>query len=136
VKLDKLDYYCWVAPSVVDVVGDTSTLPLNAPNLQKVGYSNYPPPGNITAVRNGNEVTISWSQVPMTHDHDRGYFIEAFVCQGGAYLWWTFSYPDQYTTSYTVVDEPGCPVPSQGVLYTVEKHGYSKPATIPWPAAP
>jgi hypothetical protein len=133
-KFDKLNYYCWVAPSVVDVVGDVNTLYYNEPDLQSVGYSQYPAPGNISAVRNGDEVTISWDQVVMTADKDRGYLIIAFVCQGGAYLWWTFSYPDQYTTSYTVKDEAGCPVPSEGLLYTVEKHGFSKPATIPWPA--
>jgi len=136
VKFDKLKYYCWVAPSVVDVVGDVSTLRYNEPDLQSVGYSKYPPPQNIKAVRNGDEVTISWDQVEMTADHDRGYLIIAFVCQNGNYLWWTDSYEDQYTTSYTVRDEAGCPAPSEGVLYTVEKHGFSKPAQIPWPPPP
>jgi len=75
------------------------------------------PPAGVTAVRDGNQVTISWEQVEMTKDKDRGYLIEAFVCQDGAYLWWTFSYPDQYSTSYTITDEPGCPAPSQGLLY-------------------
>ncbi|CAG0991210.1 hypothetical protein ANAEL_02305 [Anaerolineales bacterium] len=134
VKFDKLNYYCWVAPSVVDVVGDVSTLRYNEPDLQSIGYSNYPPPQNIRAVRNGDEITINWDQVNMKADHDRGYLIIAFVCQDGNYLWWTDSYPDQYSTSYTVRDEAGCPVPSEGVLYTVEKHGFSKPAQIPWPA--
>ncbi|NTW09561.1 MAG: hypothetical protein HGA28_08345, partial [Anaerolineaceae bacterium] len=85
------------------------------------------------AIRNGVEVTINWSQVNMTLDHDRGYLIIAFVCQNEAYLWWTFSYPDQYTTSYTIKDEPGCALPSEGKIYTVEKHGFSEPAQIPWP---
>jgi hypothetical protein len=134
IKFDKLKYYCWVAPSVVDVVGDVSALYYTEPDLQSVGYSDYPPPGNISAVRNGDEVTINWNQVEMTVDHDRGYLIIAFVCQNGNYLWWTDSYPDQYTTSYTVKDEAGCPAPSEGVLYTVNKHGFSKPAQIPWPA--
>jgi hypothetical protein len=134
IKFDKLKYYCWVAPSVVDVVGDVGTLYYTEPDLQSVGYSNYAPPQNITAVRDGNDVTISWDQVNMTADHDRGYLIIAFVCQDGNYLWWTDSYEDQYTTSYTVRDEAGCPVPSEGLLYTVEKHGFSKPAQIPWPA--
>lgn len=136
VKFDKLKYYCWVAPSVVNVVGDVTTLRYNEPDLQSVGYSNYPPPQNIKAVRNGDEVTISWDQVEMTADHDRGYLLIAFVCQDGYYLWWTDSYEDQYTTSYTVKDEAGCPAPSEGVLYTVEKHGFSKPAQIPWPPPP
>jgi len=111
-----------------------STLYTTKPDLQSIGYDEYGPPNNVYAVRNGNNVTISWDQVLMSHDHDRGYFIEAFVCQNGAYLWWTFSYPDQFTTSYTVTDEPGCPAPSEGQLYTVNKHGYSKPVSIPWPA--
>lgn len=133
-KFDKLNYYCWVAPSVVDVVGDVNTLYYKELNLQSIGYNQYGPPKNVTAIRNGDEVTISWDQVQMSGDKDRGYLIIAFVCQDGAYLWWTFSYPDQYTTSYTVRDEAGCPAPSEGQLLTVEKHGFSEPATIPWPA--
>jgi len=134
IKFDKLGYYCWVAPSVVDVVGDVSTLNYKELDLFSIGYNQYGPPPNVNAIRNGDEVTITWDQVEMTKDKDRGYLIIAFVCQGGAYLWWTFSYPDQYTTNYTVKDEAGCPVPSEGLLYTVEKHGFSKPAQIPWPA--
>src|SRR5688500_14001058 len=41
VKFDKLNYFCWVAPSVVDVVGDTSTLnrrtELNLGTIGKIG---------------------------------------------------------------------------------------------------
>jgi len=134
IKFDKLNYFCWVAPSVVDVVGDVNTIRFTEPNLQSIGYNNYGPPKNVSAVRNGDEVTISWSQVHMTADHDRGYLIIAFVCQDGLYLWWTYSTDDQYTTSYTVRDEPGCPLPSEGTILTVEKHGFSEPAQIPWPA--
>jgi len=134
IKFDKLKYFCWVAPSVVDVTGDVNTLYFTEPDLQSVGYNNYGPPINVIAYRNGDDVTINWEQVNMTPDHDRGYLIIAFVCQNGAYLWWTFSYPDQFTTTYTVKDEAGCVLPSEGVIYTVEKHGFSKPAQIPWPA--
>ena len=135
VKFDKLSYFCWVAPSVVDIVGDISTLTRrNELNLQSIGSNMYGPPQGVTAVRNGDKVTISWNQVKMTTDDDRGYLLELFVCQGGNYLWWTDSYADQFTTSYTVKDEAGCPQPSSGQLYTVEKHGFSKPASIPWPA--
>jgi hypothetical protein len=134
VKFDKLNYSCWVAPSVVNVVGDVSLIAYRELNLQAIGTNMYGPPKNVYAVRDGNKVTIYWDQVVMTKDDDRGYLIEAFVCQDDAYLWWTFSYPDQFTTSYTVKDEAGCPFPSQGVIYTVEKHGFSQPAVIPWPA--
>ena len=134
IKFDKLNYFCWVAPSVVDVVGDVSTVAYKELNLQSIGSNMYGPPGNVTAVRHGNQVTISWNKVQMTNDDDRGYLLELFVCQDGNYLWWTDSYPDQDSTSYTVKDEAGCSQPSSGKLYTVEKHGFSEPAIIPWPA--
>jgi hypothetical protein len=102
-------------------------------NLQSIGSNQYGPPTGVTAVRNGNEVTVSWNQVQMTKDKDRGYLLELFVCQDTIYYWWTDSYPDQDSTSYTVRDEAGCVQPSSGKLYTVEKHGFSEPAMIPWP---
>jgi hypothetical protein len=134
VKFDKLDYFCWVAPSVVDVVGEISLINFQELNLQSIGSNIYGPPRGVTAVRNGSEVIISWKRVEMTKDDDRGYLLELFVCQNGAYLWWTDSYTDQFTTSYEVKDEAGCSQPSSGLLYTVEKHGFSEPVTIPWPA--
>jgi hypothetical protein len=134
VKFDKLNYFCWVAPSVVDVIGDDSAVGYKELNLQSIGSNMYGPPKGVTALRNGNEVLISWNQVEMTKDDDRGYLLELFVCQNGAYLWWTDSYPDQFTTSYEVKDEAGCAQPSSGKLYTVEKHGFSEPVNIPWPA--
>ncbi len=132
VKFDKLSYFCWVAPSVVDVVGDLSTVKFTEVKL--VGPSTlYQPPQNVTAVRDGNKVSISWDPVRMTQDDDRGYFLELFVCQDGAYIWWTFAYPDQFSTHYTIKDEAGCPAPSGGKLYAVEKHGYTRPVEINWP---
>ena len=133
VKLDKLNYFCWVAPSVVDVVGDVAKVNYTELYLQSIGSNMYGPPGGVSAVRDGDRVIITWEQVVMTRDDDRGYLLELFVCQNGAYLWWTDSYPDQYNTSYAVRDEAGCPQPSSGKLYTVEKHGFSEPAIIPWP---
>jgi hypothetical protein len=133
VKFDKLNYFCWVAPSVVDVVGDVKTLGYKELNLQSIGSNMYGPPKGVTAVRNDNEVLISWERVEMTKDDDRGYLLELFVCQKGNLIWWTDSYPDQYTTSYEVRDEPGCNQQSSGKLYTVEKHGFSDPVEIPWP---
>jgi hypothetical protein len=133
VKFDKLNYFCWVAPSVVDVVGDVSTVAHKELDLQSIGSNMYGPPRGVTAVRNGNEVIISWEQVGMTEDDDRGYLLELFVCQDTIYKWWTDSYPDQYSTSYEVRDEAGCAQPSSGKLYTVEKHGFSEPVNIPWP---
>lgn len=133
IKFEKLNYFCWVAPSVVDLVGDVSTLKKVEPNLQSIGSNMYGAPTNVQATRNGEEVTITWDQVEMTNDDDRGYFIEAFVCQDTYYIWWTDDLPEQDMTSYTIKDEEGCATPSYGKLYTVEKHGYSYPVDIPWP---
>ncbi len=135
VKFDKLDYFCWVAPSVVEVSGDLeAVIKLNELDLTRIGSNQYGAPKNVVATRNGAQVTISWNQVNMTYDKDRGYFLDLFVCQDDAYLWWPISFPNQYTTNYTIKDEAGCPVDSGGVIYTVEKHGYSEPKTIVWPA--
>jgi len=133
IKFDKLNYFCWAAPTTVDVVGDVSTVAYKELNLQSIGSNQYGPPTGVTAVRDGDSVTISWNQMEMSNDKDRGYLLELFVCQDTFLLWWTDSYPDQFTTSYTVKDEAGCAQPSSGKLYTVEKHGFSEPAIIPWP---
>lgn len=133
VKFDKLNYFCWVAPSVVTVSGDLTTVRFTEPSLPGPSVL-YSPPDWVTAVREGSKVTISWAQVNMTDDDDRGYFLELWVCQDGAYLWWTAALDADTKTSYTVKDEPGCPAPSSGTLYAVEKHGYTRPKPIAWPA--
>lgn len=133
VKWDKLHYHCWVSPYVVDVVGDPSVLAYQELRLQQVGSNMYGSPRNVSAYREGDQVTISWRRVPMTEDDDRGYLILAWVCQKGAYIWWSVGFDDQYTTSYTVTDDNTCSSPSSGVIYTVEKHGFSEPVSIPWP---
>jgi len=133
VKFDKLDYFCWVAPSVVEVTGDLNTvITLTELDLQRIGSNTYGPPDTVTLTREGDKVTISWSQVHMTEDRDRGYFLDLFVCQNGNYLWYPIGIENQYITSVTVKDEAGCNAPSQGVIYSVEKHGYSQPKPIPW----
>lgn len=136
VQFEKISYSCWVAPSVVDVVGDVSSLKKIEPDLQRIGSNMYGPPQNVQVSRDGDEVTITWDQMRMTEDDDRGYFFEGFVCQGTAYLWYTQDFPDQTITSFTIKDEAGCAAKSYGKLYTVEKHGYSLPVELPWPPAP
>lgn len=136
VKFEKLNYFCWVSPYVVDVTGDISNINYKELDLLSVGsFDLYEPTQNVQATRRGDEVTITWDQVFMTEDDDRGYLIIAWVCQNGLYIWWTKSFEDQFTTSYTVTDDGSCAFPSSGVIYTVEKHGFSEPITIPWPQA-
>jgi len=133
IKFDKLNYFCWASNSVVDVTGDISLIYYTEPRLESIGSNMYGPPENVNATRKDNRVTITWNAKWMTEDDDRGYLIEAWVCQDGHYLWWTVSFPNQYTTSYSVQDDPGCPAPSSGEIRTVEKHGFSEAVQIPWP---
>lgn len=135
IKFDKLNYQCWVAPSVVTLVGDVETVKimeftdrfLPGPSVL------YNHPHNVVATRSGKNVTISWDMVAMTKDDDRGYFLEMYVCQGGGYIWYPVSLENRDMTSYTIKDESGCPLPSSGKLYAVEKHGYTSPIDINWP---
>ncbi len=133
IKWDKLNYHCWVSPYVVDVSGDISIILYQNVELWRIPSTLYEAPTNVRASRKGDTVTITWNSVWMTEDDDRGYLIEAWVCQNGAYIWWTASFDNQFTTSYSVIDDDSCQSPSSGVIYTVEKHGYTDPATIPWP---
>jgi hypothetical protein len=134
IKLDKIGYWCWASPSVLDITGDISLLYYREPDLSRVGTNMYGPPQNVRASRKGNEVTITWDALWMTEDDDRGYLIEAFVCQDGLYKWWPVSFPNYHVTTYTVRDEAGCHAASSGRIYSVEKHGFSEPVTIAWPA--
>ena len=133
IKFDKLKYFCWVAPTVVDVVGDITTIKFTEVHLPVPGVELYYPPKNVVAVRDENKVHITWDTVPMTDDDDRGYLLDIFVCQNGVYFWYPVALENRDKTSYTIKDEAGCPLPSGGKLYTVEKHGYTKPVTIDWP---
>jgi len=133
VKFDKLNYFCWVAPSVVTVSGDVTTVRFTEPSLPGPSVL-YAPPDWVSAAREGGKVVLTWAQVDMTEDDDRGYFLDLWVCQDGAYLWWTVALDNDTKTSYTVKDEAGCSAPSGGVLYAVEKHGYTRPKPIAWPA--
>jgi hypothetical protein len=136
-KFDRFKDFCWVSPYVVDLVGDVSTVRVQQVNLP-ITNALYAPPKNVKATRDGDKVTVSWSAVWMTQDDDNGYFLDVWVCQNKSFVWMPIgwqSLPDQYHTSYTFTDGPGCVGKSGGQIYTVEKHGYTSPETIIWPPA-
>lgn len=133
VKFDRLFDYCWVSPYVVDIVGDVSTLAVQPVGLWFSTTGFYAPPKWVRAARKGDQVTVSWAQVEMTEDDDRGYFLDIWLCQDGNFVWMPTSFPNQYTTSATFTDGTGCSQPSGGQLYAIEKHGYISPLNIPWP---
>lgn len=120
---------CWVRADLVEVLrGDTSTL---RPFYGLLPFSElYKPPRTVSAVRNGDEVTISWSEVWMTEDDYRGYLIEAWLCVDGQLIFTPIAVDGLV---YTVHDETGCQQASSARVYTAEKHGYTEWRLVHWP---
>ena len=128
IQPDNIHYQCWISTAVVEVVGDIFSVyvaPVRLPHCDMYG-----PPQNVAATRNGDEVTVTWSRVPMTVDDDRGYLLEVRVCLQGELVWQAVHTDD---TFFTFTDEAECDGTSSGLLYTVDKHGYSDAVEIPWP---
>jgi hypothetical protein len=129
IKPYHLDSHCWASEIVFDVQqGDPKNVPLVERRLPRTTFAG--PPGNVQAVRIGDQVQVTWDIVPLSDDKRRGYMIEAMVCQNGAYIPLIVRSDDP---TYTLTDQPGCSTPSHALLYTAEKHGYSDPVEIPWP---
>lgn len=122
---------CWVRADLLDISGDILNVP---PVYNRLPFSElYQPPSSVNAERRGDEVIISWSPVWMTEDDYRGYLLELWLCVDGQIV---FTPMRSDETIVTVLDEPGCMIPSSGRLYTAEKHGYTQWRLIPWPQAP
>lgn len=120
--------HCWASEIVFNEKVDPASVPLVQVPLPHTTFAG--PPGNVVAERHGNQVVVSWSEVPLSDDKRRGYLIEAMVCQDGAF------FPLIVQTDkpeYTFRDDDTCTGQSSGLLYTAEKHGYSDPVQIPWP---
>jgi hypothetical protein len=128
VRFDKLHYACWVATSLTDIEGDINTVSTYSPPLPKSTL--YGPPKEVVTSRSGDQVFVAWEEVWMTEDDDRGYLIEARVCQNG-YLIDVAVHTNG--TSHTFLDEKKCTGESKGRLYAVEKHGYTDYVPIAWP---
>ncbi len=54
---------CWVNIIALNVSGDINTLAIAPVDL--IFTADYPPPPNIAARRNVDQVTISWGDVPL-----------------------------------------------------------------------
>jgi hypothetical protein len=119
--------HCWASEIVFEETVVPESVPLVQVPLPHTTFAG--PPGNVTAERKGNQVTVRWSEVPLSDDKRRGYLIEAMVCQDGAF------FPLIVQTDaleYTFRDDDTCAGQSGGLLYTAEKHGYSDPVQIGW----
>jgi hypothetical protein len=128
-KPDNLDRHCWAAASVMQISGDVKSVTIAPVNLP-MANDLYSSPENVQATRDGNEVRVTWDKVDMTDDDRRGYLIEATICQNGGRVSIAVFTEE---TSYEFNDDTNCDKESNGKLYTVEKHGYTDPVSIPWP---
>lgn len=130
IKPDKSGWYCFAALSVLEVEQGRDIMRLPVSHWPLPHSTFYHPPSNVDAVRDGNKVTVTWNKVSMTEDDDRGYLLEAFVCQDGNQI---FMAVNPMKPRYVFIDDQSCPERSSALLYTVDKHGYSNPVKVPWP---
>jgi hypothetical protein len=123
---------CWINTKLLNVIrGDLMSMPVTYNRLPKSDL--YLAPAAVSATRVGNEVTLQWSPVWMTEDDDRGYLIEAWLCQDGQLVFTPIGVKSS-VTAIKVTDEPGCFEPSGARVYTAEKHGYTQYRKANWPA--
>lgn len=131
---------CWVngGPDYLQINGDPMSLPPVDPHIVLAWSSYYGPMSNVSAVRDGSLVTVSYSGlvlVPSRGDDSEQtpYVLEAWVCQDGEFK---FIAVGSYAYAAEVIDEPGCAQPSHGRVAAAEKHGYTPFVEVPWPAYP
>ena len=123
---------CWVKASLMKIKGDVMKVAPTTIPLPPSPY--YSPPKRVSARRDGEEVTVFWSPVQLRAGDDSEqypYLIEAWVCTEGQLI---FTPLGTYAFALKIHDEAGCSEASHGRLYAVEKHGYTRPVEIPWPA--
>lgn len=130
------DNNCWVNAKFLEIQGDPKSLPIVYPGLKLPVSPYYPGPTWAKATRNGNSIEIMWEEVPISPGKYSGpdmhqYIIEVWRCESGEIVFETLG------TNFPFImlenDEPGCNLPSHGLVYVQEKHGYGGPVEIPWP---
>lgn len=129
VKPDNLNRHCWAAASVFNITGDVMRVLRAEVVLPKTTFAS--PPTGLKAMRNGDEVSLTWDAADYIPEGDRrGYLLEVYVCQYQTYTWMAIQTDNN---SITIPDGRDCKQPSSGLLYIAEKHGYTDPVKIPWP---
>lgn len=132
---------CWFAAGSLALESDPLSLQPVYPDIVGPPISGnpagYPHLKNVGAVRNGDNVTISWDPylIPLGDREGESsplYLLEVWVCRNGQLVFAPHGLNDP---SFTVTDEPGCAEPSHGRVWMSEKHGYIGPEEIDWPLA-
>jgi hypothetical protein len=126
---------CWVNAKIMKVKGDVMSVAPVDPDIILPWSPYYGPVTGVSAIRNGNEVTVFWDPVILKAGDDSEqvpYLIEAWVCVNSELV---FTVVGAYAIAAKINDEPGCSEPSHGRIYAAEKHGYTPWVEIPWPSA-
>lgn len=125
---------CWMNAKYMNIKGDVNNVPpINPEDVILPQSPYYGPVTDVNAVRNGSQVTISWTGITLKAGDDSlqfPYLVEAWVCNAGQIV---FIPSGTYALQVSLTDEAGCPEPSHGRVYAVEKHGYTNWVKIPWP---
>ncbi|MAT44954.1 MAG: hypothetical protein CL609_21690 [Anaerolineaceae bacterium] len=128
---------CWMNSQWMNIQGSASLIqPINAEDVVLPSSPYYGPPSGQNAVRDEDQVTISWNWFGLRAGDDSEqypYLIEAWLCLDGNI---TFTPIGTWENIVTVTDQAGCSEPSHARLYAVEKHGYTPYVEIPWPTLP
>lgn len=122
---------CWVKADLLEMRGDVMSVEPTYIPLPMSPY--YGPVTNVSAQRDGDEVTISWDLfiIRPGDEHDGPtQLVETWTCHDGKLV---FEPVGSYINFITVIDEAGCSEPSHARVYGVEKHGYTYPIEVPWP---
>jgi hypothetical protein len=128
---------CWVKSTFLEVDGDWRVLPLVYPGIAKLPITPYYPPSSwASATRKGDNVEITWEEVPVSlgdyEDEDmHQYIVEVWRCENGQIIFETLGTNFPFIT--VVNDEAGCGVPSHGNVWVQEKHGYGHKQLRPAP---
>ncbi|MBI2332475.1 MAG: hypothetical protein HYU84_10020 [Chloroflexi bacterium] len=138
VQVQGYDSPCWVNAEYINVNGDIASLESVYPGKVNIPLSDYwPAPQNVYAARtaDGKQVGIYWDEYilpdgEMESPDSPRYLAELWLCKDGKL---TFTSVFAWQNNLLVDDEAGCSEPSSGVMYLVEKHGYSGPVKILWP---
>jgi hypothetical protein len=124
---------CWVNGEYMTLEGDVANLEPKDPHIVLPWSPYYGPLTSVSAVRNGDVVTVFWDPLYLRAGDSAlqvPYVVEAWVCQNGEFV---FSPVGAYTFAAKVIDEPGCSELSHARVFAAEKHGYTKWVNIPWP---
>ncbi len=130
------DNPCWMNLEWMNVKGDINLVePIEPADLTLPQSPYYGPVTGVSAKREGDQVVISWNYLAISPGKDSlqfPYLIESWVCRDGQLQ---FVPVGSWQTITTIADQSGCVQPSHARLYGVEKHGYTLPVEVPWPAA-